>query len=183
MKNFTHQLLIASVSMDDPRFAGSVIYIAKHEKNGTLGLIINQTIDVSVRQMLEELEIETQILRKPPQVLYGGPIRPDVGFVIHTGQPHWFSSFAVSENVCITTSKDVLDAIAHNRGVGNFQICLGHASWYEGQLEQEIANGDWYTCPADMQLLFELPYEQRWQAAMQKQGIDYTRLNPVIGHA
>ena len=102
--------------------------------------------------MLNDLDIEADNVN-PHEVLQGGPLRPEAGFVLHTGQPTWHSSIAVGENVCITTSKDILDAIAHNEGVGRYQIALGYASWGKQQLEEEIARGDWLICESDMDLI------------------------------
>jgi hypothetical protein len=120
-----------------------------------------------------------------------GRVRGDViqvssdvsGFVLHTGQPTWHSSIAVGENICITTSKDILDAIAHNEGVGRYQIALGYASWTKNQLEDELARGDWLVCDADMDLIFNIPYDDRWDAAYKKLGLDRTWLSSEIGHA
>lgn len=102
-------------------------------------------------------------------------------FVLHTGQPTWRSSIAVGENVCITTSKDILDAIAHNEGVGRYQIALGYASWGKNQLEEEMARGDWLICDSDMDLIFNLPYGDRWDAAYKKIGVDRTWFASEIG--
>ena len=120
---------------------------------------------------------------QPHAVLQGGPLRPEAGFVLHTGQPTWHSSIAVGENVCITTSKDILDAIAHNEGVGRYQIALGYASWGKNQLEEEMARGDWLICDSDMDLIFNLPYGDRWDAAYKKIGVDRTWFASEIGHA
>ena len=116
-------------------------------------------------------------------MLQGGPFRPESCFVLHTGQPTLHSSVSVGENVCITTSKDILDAIAHNQGVGSYQIALGYASWDKNQLEQELSRGEWLVCDSDMDLIFNLPYAERWDAAYKKMGLDRTWLSSEIGHA
>ncbi|WP_019673197.1 YqgE/AlgH family protein [Psychrobacter lutiphocae] len=185
LDNLTHHFLIAAPSMPDDRFAQSLIYICRHDKQGVLGLMVNKPIaNTKVGVLLEGLDIEVEnetIMQDMP--LEGGPVFPEVGFVLHTGQPTWASSFAISENVCITTSKDILERIAAGQGVEHYYLCLGHASWFKGQLEQEIAQGDWLVCPADLSLLFKVPFEQRWHLAGNKLGIDFNFLSDDIGHA
>lgn len=177
-----HRCLIAPPHMDDDFFAHTLIYIARHDADGAQGIILNRPSSVQIRELLNDLEISADHVQ-PHAVLHGGPIRPEAGFVLHTGQPTWYSSVAIGENVCITTSKDILDAIANNEGVGNYQIALGYASWSSHQLEDEIARGDWLLCESDMDLIFNLPYESRWDAAYKKIGVDRDWLAAEIGHA
>ncbi|PNK60596.1 YqgE/AlgH family protein [Psychrobacter sp. FDAARGOS_221] len=185
LNNLTHHFLIAAPSMPDDRFAQSLIYICRHDKHGVLGLIVNKPIlDTKVPSLLEGLDIEVEDDSVMEDVaLEGGPVFPEVGFVLHTGQPTWASSFAISENVCITTSKDILHRIAEGQGVEHYYLCLGHASWTKGQLEREISQGDWLVCPADLSLLFEAPFEERWHLAANKIGVDFNFLSDDIGHA
>lgn len=192
--NLTNYCLVAPPSMPDDRFSETVIYIARHDDMGALGLVINQPMDVPLAEILHDLDIEISHSRKRPlselkdakprgTVLYGGPLRPEVGFVLHTGQPSWHSSVAVTENICLTTSKDILEAIARDEGVSNYQVCLGHASWHKDQLESELKRGDWYVVDADVSLLFGLPHQDRWRAAALKAGIDFDWLVDDVGHA
>jgi putative transcriptional regulator len=185
-KTLTHRCLIAPRDSDtiaaDDFFADSLIYIARHDDEGAMGLLLNRPSSVGISELLSDLQIVSDLVN-PHAVLQGGPMRPEVGFVMHTGQPVWHSSIAVSENVCITTSKDILEAIAHNEGVGNYQIMLGFASWGAGQLEDEIKRGVWHVVEPDMELLFNLPYEQRWSAAAAKFGVNSPWLSSEVGHA
>ncbi len=184
-QNYTHHFLIAAPQMADARFEQTLIYICRHDEHGVLGLIINRPIlDLSVGRLLEDLDIEVSDARvKYDLPLESGPLHPEVGFVLHTGQPQWRSSYPISENSCITTSKDILRHIAEGHGVGHYHLCLGHASWGKGQLQQEIQNGDWFLCPADLSLLFETPFEERWRLAGEKIGIHLDFLSDDIGHA
>lgn len=183
--NFTNHFLIATPNIDGGIFQHSLVYLCRHDKQGVLGLVLNKPIYHSnVAKLFEELDINIttpDLHKKHP--LDGGPMNPEVGFVLHTGQPDWVSSFAITENVCITTSKDILHSIASGQGVEHFELCLGHASWGKGQLEQELENGDWFLLPATMSLLFEVDYAQRWQIASDSIGIDFDRLSTDIGHA
>lgn len=180
--NLAHQCLIAPPQLNDDIFAQTLVYIARHDDDGALGLILNRPSNVNLQDLLTDLNIKAEGVN-PHAVLEGGPLRPEVGFVLHTGQPVWHSSIAVSENVCITTSKDILEAIAQNQGVEHYQMLLGYAGWSSGQLEQELSRGDWFICEPDMTLLFQLPYDQRWEAAAQKIGINMSWLSSDIGHA
>lgn len=186
MNNLTHHFLIASPHMPDERFDRTLIYICRHDKHGAMGLVINQPIrELSMIHMLDDLDVpvnygNTNIGDK--MVLAGGPIHPEAGFILHTGQPRWISSVALSENLCLTTSKDVLHNIAIG-GVCHFQMCLGHSVWQREQLAQEIAQGDWLVCPADTQLLFETDYDKKWLLAGQKLGINLNYLSADIGYA
>lgn len=178
----THRCLIAPPDMDDDFFAKTVVYLARHDEDGAQGIIINRPSGLQIKELLNDLDIAADHVN-PHEVLQGGPLRPEAGFVLHTGQPVWHSSIAVGENLCITTSKDILDAIAHNQGVGRYQIALGYASWSKNQLEDEIARGDWLICDSDMDLIFNLPYGDRLIAAYRKIGVNPIWLSNEIGHA
>lgn len=184
-QSLAHHFLLASPRIDKGIFYQSLVYICRHDQHGTLGLIINKPIErTNIGSLFEELKIDIlspKLYKIPP--LEGGPLNPEVGFVLHTGQPNWLSSFAITENVCLTTSKDVLHGIASGHGVSHFLLCLGFASWVKGQLEQEIENGDWFVMPADLSLLFEVDYLIRWQQAGEKLGINFDTLSTEIGHA
>lgn len=184
-KNLTHHLLIATPQMPDERFDRAVVYICRHDSQGALGLVINKPFkDTSVGRLLEDLEMTCKDKRLMHEMaLSGGPIAPEIGFILHTGQPSWASSFAISENVCVTTSRDILESIALGTGVGHFQVCLGHASWGAKQLATEIEKGDWLVCPADLDILFNTPYDECWHKAGQKLGIDLDFLGAEVGHA
>ncbi len=178
----THHCLIAPPQMPDERFARTLVYIVRHDADGALGLTLNKPSSVRLRDLLTDLDIDAAAVR-PHAVLVGGPLRPEVGFVLHTGAPVWQSSLPIGDNVCLTTSKDILQAIAHNEGVEHFQIVLGHAAWGPGQLESELREGAWLTCAADAALLFETPLAQRWSQAAARIGVDMDRLVDDIGHA
>lgn len=181
-KSLKHRCLVASPHLNDRHFEQTVIYLARHDQNGAQGIIVNRVAQVGIKELLQDLNIPADQV-KPHAVLKGGPVRPEAGFVLHTGQPTWHSSIAIGENICITTSKDILDAIAQNAGVENYQIALGFAGWSKQQLEKEIVQGDWLVCDADMDLIFDLPYEQRWQAACNKVGIRPMWFSEEIGSA
>ena len=179
---FTHHCLIAPPHMADDFFTNAVIYLARHDEKGAQGILINRPSQLSIKELLNDLDIDADHVH-PHAVLQGGPLRPEAGFVLHTGQPTWHASAAIGENVCLTTSKDILDAIAHNQGVERYQLALGYASWEKNQLEEEITRGDWLICECDMDLIFNLPYEERWNAAYKKIGVDPIWFTSEVGHA
>ena len=155
-----------------------MIYLARHDGDGAQGLIINRPSGIQVRELLNDLDIDADHVQ-PHEVLQGGPLRPEAGFVLHTGQPVWHSSIAVGENLCITTSKDILDAIAHNEGLAAIKL-----RWVmpagQNQLEDEISRGDWLVCDADMDLIFNLPYDERWDAAYKNSASIGTGYHPRL---
>lgn len=183
--NLKNHFLLASPHLQDDALSQSLIYICRHDKQGTFGLMINRPIYyTNIAQLFEELDVPVTVPdlhKKLP--LKGGTVNPEVGFVLHTGQPVWSSSIVVSENVCMTTSRDILQGIASGQGVTYFEICLGYSGWTTGQLEQEVEQGDWLVVPADMTILFDTPVEQRWQTAVDKLGVDFDKLSWEIGHA
>ena len=184
-ENLSHHFLIATPKMPDPRFSQSVIYLCHHDDKGTLGLVINAPIiDTTVGQLFDNLDIEINAPKlRHSYPLLGGPIYEEVGFVLHTGQAVWASSFSIAENICLTTSLDILKSLANQGGPTHFQLFLGHASWAKGQLKKEIDAGDWLICPADSQLIFDTPYDERWHKAGQRLGVDLDFFSDDIGHA
>ncbi len=183
--NLTNHFLIATPQMPDARFSQAVIYVCRHDSHGMLGLVINNPLkDTPVGRLLEDLDIECgNVSINKEFALAGGPVHPEVGFVLHTGQPCWASSFAIAENLAITTSRDVLEDIAMGGSVAHFQLCLGHVGWGRRQVKREIEQGDWLVCPADLSILFEVPYEERWHKAGKKLGVNMDYLSAYMGHA
>lgn len=182
-QNFTHHFLIPSQQMDDERFTDALIYICRHNADGAWGFIINQPLtNVSVGGLLNDLDIPSSQKTMSTQAMNGGPMRPEAGFVLHTGQPNYKSSFAISENICLTTSKDILEKLSID-GVSHYLLCMGYCSWGKKQLEREIANGDWFVCPADLQTLFVQPFSDRLPYSRNKLGVKPERLVDFIGNA
>ncbi|HQV41473.1 MAG: YqgE/AlgH family protein [Moraxellaceae bacterium] len=183
--NFTHQCLIAMPAMDDPRFAQSLTYIIKHDEEGAVGLIVNRPLPLHLDHLLKELEsAPSAALQLPgPRVLFGGPVSTQMGFVLHREEGHWNSTLPVADGIYVTSSRDILDAIAQGQGPDEYLVALGYAGWAPGQLEEEMGQNAWLTCDADADLLFNLPFEQRWHAGIHKLGIDPAFLASEAGHA
>ncbi|MEE9451498.1 MAG: YqgE/AlgH family protein [Gammaproteobacteria bacterium] len=180
-----NHLLIAMPAMRDPNFHHTVTYICEHNENGAIGIIINRPMTLQLQYIFDQMNISSssnQTSGEAP-VLFGGPIQHDRGFIIHRPAGHWNASLAVTEDIAITTSQDILQAIAKNEGPDDILVALGYAGWGAQQLEQEMLNNTWLSCPANMELLFETPFTQRWQGSGTLMGIDLNTLSGDAGHA
>jgi putative transcriptional regulator len=180
----TNQFLIAMPAMDDPNFAQTVTLVCEHNDQGALGIVINRALPMNLAEVFEQLGLEcagSRVTQQP--VLQGGPVQTDRGFVLHTPQGRWESSLRFSERMHLTTSRDILDALAKGDGPANAVVALGYAGWGAGQLEDEMAHNAWLTVPADERLVFAMPLEERWQAACRLLGVDLLHLSSDAGHA
>lgn len=182
--NLTHHFLIAMPSMADPNFAHTLTFVCEHNPEGALGIVVNRPTDMTLSALFEQIDVPLgdATLREAP-VLFGGPVQADRGFVLHRPLGNWSSTLAVSDDMGLTTSKDVLEAAARGEGPRNLLVTLGYAGWSAGQLEQELAANAWLTVAADPAVLFETPPEERLPAAMRLLGIDLAQLSEDVGHA
>ncbi len=182
--NLTHHFLIAMPAMGDPNFARTLTYIAEHNDQGALGVIVNRPIDMTVEKLFERVELPLGSGEFATQPIYfGGPVQTDRGFVLHHPPGDWHSTLKVNDEIALTSSRDVLQAIGETGQPSRTLITLGYAGWSAGQLEQELLDNAWLTVPADLTILFDTPPEARLAAAMQKLGIDFTNLSETAGHA
>jgi len=187
--NFTGHFLIAMPTLTDPYFAKSVTFICTHNQDGAMGIVINQPTEMTYGTLFEKinLNLQNQTLAAKP-VLYGGPVQPERGFVLHQPPGAWDSSITISGNTALTTSKDILDAVANGNAPEKLLLSLGYAGWTAGQLEQEISQNAWLSVkPEDQEtlnkVLFETPHEEQLKAAMALLGFDASMLSDVAGHA
>jgi len=223
MQSLENQFLIAMPSLADGYFNKTVTYICEHNEEGAMGLIINMPINITLQELLTQIETEgsgknktdsdsdsgngngngenhsnnqldsqldTQSIDDQPNdnaleqlVLSGGPISQNRGFVLHRTQQGWTNSLALSKEIMLTTSKDILLALGTKKAPEQFMVTLGYAGWEAGQLEAELQTNSWLTIAADSDILFNTPLEQRWQKATEKLGIDIAHLSSDIGHA
>ena len=182
--NFTAHFLIAMPNMVDPHFAHTLTYVCEHSAEGALGIVVNKPIDMTLSVLFEQIDVALADaeLRDSP-VHFGGPVQVDRGFVLHRPLGNWQSTLAVSDDIGLTTSKDVLEAVGRGEGPRDVFVSLGYAGWSAGQLEQEIAQNAWLTVAADPEVLFDTPADARLPAAMKLLGIDFSRLSDDVGHA
>lgn len=182
--NLTGHFLIAMPSLNDGFFNQAVTYICEHDESGSFGVIINQQTTISLKQVVQEMKIESGDNFDEDQAIFiGGPVDQGRGFILHRPTGNWSSSLSVKNDVALTTSKDILQAIANNEGPEDCIVTLGYAGWAAGQLEQEMASNTWLSCPADEQIIFDTPVEERWKAAAKLIGVDLSLLSNDTGHA
>lgn len=170
--------------MNDPFFGGALVFICEHTDNGAIGLIVNKPTDILLKDLFERLEppLSAGALGKQ-HVCFGGPVQTERGFVLHDTMNTYNSSLRVTDDIEMTTSKDVLEHISNGGGPTRMLITLGYSGWSAGQLEKEIAENGWLTVAADPSIIFDLPFDQRHQAAMQLLGIHPLALSSEAGHA
>lgn len=191
--NLTNHFLIAMPGMEDGMFSRSVIYVCEHSERGALGLIINKPGDISLADLFEKVELSLQRSDLEVQpVFHGGPLQTERGFVLHDpvtadgqepDQSIYASTLMVPGGLEMTTSKDVLEAMASGGGPRRVLVTLGYSSWGEGQLESEIARNSWLTVSADADLVFDAPVAQRYDQALRLLGLEAWMLAPDVGHA
>ena len=180
-----NHFLIAMPNLADSFFYRSVIYICEHDKNGAMGLIINRPTRVMLEELLSLLHIEnpSESIKSTP-VLFGGPVQKGQGMVIHDqAQSPWKSSLQLTNDIILTTSTDILEALGTDEGPSNALVTLGYSGWSEGQLEEEIMENSWLTVPASHTLLFDTPADQRWHAAAKSIGVDMNLMSNIAGHS
>jgi len=182
--SLTNHLLIAMPQLNDPNFAQTVALICEHTDKGALGIVLNKPLPMKLSEVLSQMKLEPtneQIGEMP--VLRGGPVHTDRGFVLHRPGGQWDHTHRVSDTIQVTTSRDVLAAMARGEGPSDAFIALGYAGWESGQLERELKENAWASMPVDARVVFELPFEERWAGAWRLMGIDVDRLSPEAGHA
>ena len=183
-RSLTSQLLIAMPGMQDPNFSATVTLICEHNDDGALGIVINRPLEMSLSGLLEQLDLESPdgALEAQP-VLAGGPVGTERGFVLHNSDVDYDNSLQVAEDIRLTVSRDIIDALARGEGPDKSLVALGYAGWESGQLESEILANSWINVPATATLVFDTPFENRWTEAADSLGIDLSRIGPDAGHA
>lgn len=183
--DLTGQLLIAMPGMGDPRFDHSVVLICAHSDEGAMGLIVNKpTEEIVLRDMLEQLSIDTCPATPEIGVHFGGPVETGRGFVLHSlDYVSSLNTLRVDAEFGLTATLDVLEELAQGKGPQKVLLALGYAGWGPGQLEGEIAQNGWLTCPADGDLIFGADDAAKWEAALQSIGVDSLLLSADAGRA
>ena len=178
------KLLIAMPGLPDSRFRQTVTYLCGHNSDGALGIVINRPSKMKLGEVFEQLSLDKGDLNLANQsILKGGPVNRERGFVLHEAGGTWDSTISICGNIEVTTSRDVLSAIAGGKGPRRALLALGCAGWGEGQLEQELHSNSWMVVDATEEILFETPFEQRWAASAALLGVDVARLGLHAGHA
>ena len=187
--NLTGQFLIAMPAMSDPRFSKTVTYICTHNADGAMGITINRSADIGIRDVLKQMKLETSsapLLKK--SVHFGGPVQIDRGFILHEPYAEYDSTVLVNDTIAMTTSKDILAASAEEKGPQNLLIALGYAGWTAGQLENEVLQNAWLSLEtSDTQqihkLIFDMANADKFDYAMSLMGLNLANLSTSAGHA
>ena len=176
--------LIATPAIKDPIFASSLVYMCEHNQNGSMGLVVNHETSQVLADIFQQLNIECDDERIRNQPVYiGGPVQLEQGFVLHAGGGHWQNSIEVSSGIHLTSSLDILQAIASGQGPEDYLVILGFSGWASGQLESELQQNSWLTSACNADLLFHEKPEDKWQVAFDSLGFDINSLSPVSGNA
>lgn len=171
-------------NMADPNFSRSVTYICEHNDQGALGLIINRPTEMTLASLYDRISLDLSLHEQGGMPVYfGGPVQTDRGFVLHRPVGQWQATLAVNRDVGLTSSRDILQAFGEKGQPQDLIVTLGYSGWAAGQLEHELAQNAWLTVPAQSEVIFDLPPEERLPAAMQLLGIDFANLSEVAGHA
>ena len=183
--NLTNHFLIAMPAMTDPYFAHTLTYICRHDDEGAMGVVVNRPIDLTLRALLEQIDIPMSAdAGGSAPVLYGGPVQMDRGFVLHAPLGAWQSTLAVNDQIGLTTSRDILQNVGSGElSTEGLLVTLGYAGWEAGQLERELGENSWLTVEASAEVLFGLPPAERLPAALQRLGISFAMLSDQAGHA
>src|ERR1700722_1792894 len=184
ISSLTNHLLIAMPSLRDPTFRRSVAFVCQHSDEGAMGLLVNRLSEYRLGDVLAQMNIqaETSNIGDTP-VLIGGPVQPERGLVLHSPTGNWASSFKISERICVTTSRDVLVAMAAGNGPEKAIVTLGYSGWSQGQIETELKENAWLTVDSGERLLFSTASEQRGEEGGGLVGVDIASLTDYAGHA
>ncbi len=183
--NLCHHFLISMPQLRGSSFEQTLTYICEHNEDGAMGLVVNRPLGLTLAQILDNLDIKIDPLHNGEHPVYaGGPVQVERGFILHTPVADaWVSNYAINEQLHLTTSTDILLAIAEDRGPEQYLITLGYAGWGAGQLEQEIMANSWLSCPADLDILFATEPQLRLGAAANTLGVNLDLLSTHSGHA
>ena len=191
--NLTGQFLIAMPAMTDSYFSKTVTYICTHNQDGAMGVIINRRSDITVARLFEQIQLETESLSLLAKAVhYGGPVQTERGFILHNilPMPHeeFNSTIVINNTVALTTSKDILEATADNKGPQKMLIALGYAGWTAGQLEEEMAQNAWLSLKTSLveevhALIFDAPNHDKFDLAMGMMGLNLANFSHSAGHA
>jgi len=178
-----NQFIVAMPGLVDPNFFHTVTFLCQHNDEGALGIVINRPIQMKLGEIFMQMNIPvTSSIASDMPVFAGGPVQQEHGFVLHTKEGKWDVSMPISDTVSLTTSRDIIEAIALDEGPKHYLVALGYSGWSEGQLEQEILANTWLNTPFNKSVLFDTPIDKRWREAAEQIGININQLTTQAGH-
>jgi putative transcriptional regulator len=178
-----NQFLLAMPGLTGTYFGDTVTYVCEHNADGAMGLMVNRPTDVTLRALLTDLGIDAAGVSEDIPVMEGGPVATERGFVLHSDDCTFDSSLSLGDGLMLNSTREVLEAIAAGEGPGDFLVAMGYAGWGEGQLEQELLENAWLTCPGNRDILFRTPFAERVNKAAAALGIDFRLMSSQAGHA
>jgi putative transcriptional regulator len=185
-EGFLHgKLLIAMPGMPDPRFERSVIFMCQHSQEGAMGLIVNKPLDLAFRSLMEKMDIPIVPQASLRPVMFGGPVETDKGYILHSTERtnHPPGTIAVTPEIAMTLTVDMLKKIANGSGPNRWMMALGYAGWGPGQIESEIASNGWIHCEPDADIIFDTDMDAKWSRAFSKLGAGLSGLSSEAGRA
>lgn len=181
--NLRDHFLIAMPALKHSIFSDSITYICDHSAQGAMGIVLNQPMDIYLNEVFDQLSLEYRDSAYTTPVLAGGPVNRQQGFVLHRNEGNWDSTLKITDEICLTASRDIVNALAADEGPDGAQFALGYAGWSAGQLEDEISENSWLTIPADNRIIFDIPAIKRRDAIADQLGIDLNLISDDAGHA
>ena len=181
--DLANHFLVAMPGMSDPNFDGTVVLLAEHSDQGAMGLVVNRPTGMRLDALFEGVDLDLDGPAAQLPVLFGGPVHSDRGFVLHQPDTRWKSTVTIGDEMSVTSSRDILEALAAGGGPANWLVTVGCAQWGGGQLEQELAQNAWLTLPASPEVVFETATEDRLSRVFSLLGFDPTHLSGAAGHA
>lgn len=182
--DLTGHFLIAMPALEDPNFHHTVTLICQHNEEGAMGVVFNRPLEIDLGEVFKHMEIVPADKDMEQKRVYnGGPVQTERGFVLHRPDGDWESTMPISDELAVTTSRDIIEDIANNQGPEKYLIALGYAGWEAGQLEYEISENAWLSGPSNTDIIFDTPYEKRWESAASVIGVDLNLLSGDMGHA
>ena len=178
-----NQFLLAMPGLAGTYFGDTVTYVCEHSADGAMGLMINRPTEVTLKALLTDLGIESSSVSSDIPVMEGGPVASERGFVLHSDDRGFDSSLSLGDGLMLNSTREVLEAIAAGEGPRDFLVAMGYAGWGEGQLEQELLENAWLTCPGNTDILFRTPFAERVNQAAAALGIDFRLMSSQAGHA
>ena len=182
--DLTNQFLIAMPTMVDPNFSRSVTYVCAHNEDGAMGIVINRPMELRLGEVFAQMDIALTDDRSGEQTIYqGGPVHQDRGFIIHCPATQWDSTIHITDELAVSTSRDILEAMSAGEGPRDTLVALGYAGWGAGQLEHEMSQNAWLSGPASAEIIFRTAVAQRWETAAEIMGVKLASLSTDVGHA
>jgi putative transcriptional regulator len=181
--NLTNQFLVAMPTLMDPNFHRTVTYICEHSSEGAMGIVVNRPLELKLDEIMAQMDIESGPALSDVHAYYGGPVDMARGFVLHTPVGEWEATLEIGEEIGVTSSRDILIAMAQGNGPAKAIVALGYSGWGAGQLESELVQNAWLTCPANLDIMFDTDCERKLEAAAARLGVDLNSLTTSAGHA